>query len=154
MQFIDAEIRYPGFPYRAFGIPGRADKTQSDHRLITFVRVEHRVGKLGGLAKADWQQTSGQRVERSGMSRLNSTEQAPYTLQSGVGSQSGRLIEEQDAMNHGTRLPTVYSDLTKAVSLGLCQASPMAVGPQLHRSAWTSARHARPIHRGQNGVRE
>ena len=80
------------------------------------------MGELGGLAKADWQQTGGQRVERSGMSGFDPAEQASNALQSSVGSQASRLVEEQNAMNHWTGLRTIFPDIAKAIRPGLYQA--------------------------------
>ena len=73
-----------GSLYRTFGVAGRTDEPQSDHRLVSFVCIEQRVGKLGGLPKADWQQPRSQWVERSGMSGFDPAKQASYALQGGV----------------------------------------------------------------------
>ncbi len=92
-QFLVVQIGYATLYYCTFGIASGTDKPQPDNRLVSLVRIQQRQGELGGLTKAYWQQTGGQRVERSGMSRLAPAKQMSHTLQSGIGSQAGRLVE-------------------------------------------------------------
>ena len=66
----ERDIDWPALDYFAFGIAGTGLDAEMDHRLIRLVRIKQILRELGRLAKAEWQQTGGKRIERTGVTRL------------------------------------------------------------------------------------
>jgi hypothetical protein len=83
----------------ALGIIGIGDLAQAGHGVVGLAGAEQVAGDLGGFAKADRQQPGGQRIQCAGVATLLGAEQVPHPLQGLVGTQAGRLVQQQDAID-------------------------------------------------------
>ena len=101
--------RLPGRRWRV-----RAPKPRRE--FVFLVAVEQVAGDLGGLAEADGQHAGGQRIEAAGVAGLDAPEGAAHALHRGVRTQAQRLVEQQDAVNHGQDWRLVGRRLRHAAS--------------------------------------
>jgi len=85
--------------HRAFTVAGIRGHPQPEHRVILLVRAQEKAGQLGGLTEAQRQQAGGDGIQAAGVPRLRRIVEPLGFLQGGVGSQPGRFVQQQDAVN-------------------------------------------------------
>ena len=96
---VDGEFRHRALAQKLpFGVVGVGGRAQAGDGVVGLARAKQAAGDLGGLAEADRQQAGGERIQAAGMAGLFGPEQVPGALQGLVGTQSRRLVEQQDAV--------------------------------------------------------
>ena len=88
-----------GLGHLALDVSGRCAATQPDAKPVHLVPIEDFTGELGGFAETNGQHAGGERIEAADMTRLGSTQQAPYPKASRRRGQAEWLVEQQDTVD-------------------------------------------------------
>ncbi len=98
-----------------FGVRRGGGFAQLRQRLVTLVRIEQVLRELGGFTEAQRQNAGGQRIETAGVTGLLGVQQPADLLQSRVGGEPQRLVEQDDSAD----ITTDTFDLSHRLLLGV-----------------------------------
>src|SRR5450830_1069695 len=76
LNLLHADINWLGGNHLTLSIAGIGGNSEMNQRLIGLVSFQQILRKLGSFPKAQWQQTSGKRIQRTGMPSLLRQQQA------------------------------------------------------------------------------
>ena len=100
LQILHTRLVYGTFRNQfTLRIRGGRLLSQAATHPVMLVGVQQEGRHLGGLSQADGQQTGGQRIQTARVTRLAGLEQALDLLQSGVGGDGRRFVQQQYAVD-------------------------------------------------------
>ena len=107
-QGTHGHVHRTGGDHLAVGVAGVGALAQLGGHLIALVRLQQILGELGGLTEADRQHAGRQGIQGAGVAGLGRVVDPLDLLQHIVGSQTGRLVQQQDTV-YVTALETTSS---------------------------------------------
>jgi hypothetical protein len=91
--------QFAALDHRGFAIGAGRTLAEPYGEAVGFVGVEHLRAEFGRLTEADRQHPGGQRIERTGVSRLARIEEPLAARHRARGAHPERLVEQQNAVN-------------------------------------------------------
>ena len=93
--------QFPRFDHLGFAVGARRALAEAHRHPIGLVGFQELRTELGRFAETDGQQSGGQRIQRSGVSRLAGIEQPLDARHGARGTQVQGLVEQQNAVDVG-----------------------------------------------------